>query len=63
MRCSCLCSVFGSRKLAFGKSPDGEGGVLPGGPIWAQKQLPLPEFPGGAGYQDSGMGAPEKQMA
>lgn len=35
---ACHCSAFGCRKLAFGRSQAGEGGVLLGKQIWALEQ-------------------------
>lgn len=44
-RSSYLCSVLSSRKLTFGKSQDGEVGVLLGKWIWALDNFRLSEFP------------------
>lgn len=46
--------MLGSRRLAFGKSQDGEGDVLLGTRTEALDQCRLSEFPGGAGARMPG---------
>lgn len=61
-RYSYLCSALGARKVASGRSWDGESGVLLGKWVWALDSRRPCKFPGGAACEDAGMWTPEKQM-